>query len=389
MKRFLPVLLAASLIFTGCAQTVAHNVAEVEASEVTTEEMSEPVVTIVDGKDKVELPFSELRSYLYDSNKGRESFVMPEICIENGIPTLKEYVPGNLIDVKGVVNYANSHKGEDLTIDLSEYVHRPFAKEYIENLENSYREEIAPYADFKISYVCGDVIDISDFSDFVSVENNEVATNFEGDAFNERVLEVVSEKLAKYSTYTNGFKFNSTLHGEITVVNDPKAYCESTNGAKVNFKKEAEYVANALKNLESEEDREPVLSRKGIFEIGDTYVEVSRDDQHLWLYKDGQLVMDSNVVTGNKGTTDTPTGVYSIFYMSKGIDFDGGLSSVRWAKFTARGHGLHDATWRPASDFESAETYKGNGSHGCVNLPLEFAKELYEELEIGTIVVVY
>ena len=48
--------------------------------------------------------------------------------------------------------------------------------------------------------------------------------------------------------------------------------------------------------------------------------------------------------------------------------------------------GLHDADWR--SEF-GGDIYKTDGSHGCVNLPPEVAKELYDSVEIGTPVVMF
>jgi len=50
------------------------------------------------------------------------------------------------------------------------------------------------------------------------------------------------------------------------------------------------------------------------------------------------------------------------------------------------GEGLHDATWR--TEF-GKDIYKTNGSHGCVNLPLDIAKEIYDIVKVGTIVEVY
>lgn len=44
-------------------------------------------------------------------------------------------------------------------------------------------------------------------------------------------------------------------------------------------------------------------------DIGGTYVEISIQDQEMWCYKDGVVVVDTPVVTGNvsKGY-DTPSG---------------------------------------------------------------------------------
>ena len=50
------------------------------------------------------------------------------------------------------------------------------------------------------------------------------------------------------------------------------------------------------------------------------------------------------------------------------------------------GVGMHDALWR---DEFGGEIYKKEGSHGCINLPLEAAESLYDMIEIGVPVVMY
>ena len=49
--------------------------------------------------------------------------------------------------------------------------------------------------------------------------------------------------------------------------------------------------------------------------------------------------------------------------------------------------GIHDAyRWRTKY---GGDIYQWNGSHGCVNAPLEVAQTLYERVEMGTPVIVY
>ena len=57
----------------------------------------------------------------------------------------------------------------------------------------------------------------------------------------------------------------------------------------------------------------------------------------------------------------------------------------RWMKFTGA-VGIHGASWR--SKF-GGDIYKYNGSHGCVNLPHDVALNLYDMVDIGTMVVVH
>ena len=50
------------------------------------------------------------------------------------------------------------------------------------------------------------------------------------------------------------------------------------------------------------------------------------------------------------------------------------------------GIGLHDASWR--KEF-GGEIYKTNGSHGCINIPRDVMKEIYENFEVGTPVIMF
>ena len=58
-----------------------------------------------------------------------------------------------------------------------------------------------------------------------------------------------------------------------------------------------------------------------------------------------------------------------------------------WMPFKGNSVGLHDATWQSA--FGGSRYLQGFGSHGCVNLPLDKAKELYGMVEPGDVVVVH
>ena len=56
-----------------------------------------------------------------------------------------------------------------------------------------------------------------------------------------------------------------------------------------------------------------------------------------------------------------------------------------WMPFDGNAIGLHDADWQ--SEFGGERFKEGFGSHGCVNLPVDKAKELYDLIEEGDVVV--
>lgn len=57
-----------------------------------------------------------------------------------------------------------------------------------------------------------------------------------------------------------------------------------------------------------------------------------------------------------------------------------------WLPFIGNQIGLHDASWRGAF---GGQIYIWSGSHGCVNMPVKYAKTVYENVDVGTPVVVY
>ncbi|MDO4556119.1 MAG: L,D-transpeptidase [Lachnospiraceae bacterium] len=103
-----------------------------------------------------------------------------------------------------------------------------------------------------------------------------------------------------------------------------------------------------------------------------------------------ECVLTSPVVTGDvtKGRS-TPTGAYSIMYkiQDKELTGQGYVSHVDyWMPFDSN-VGFHDADWRHG-EF-GGEIYQGNGSHGCVNMPVSQAKSFYSMIETGCPVFVY
>ena len=162
-----------------------------------------------------------------------------------------------------------------------------------------------------------------------------------------------------------------------------------TFGTTIDSEKEIEELKTLFDKAKSKKKREPILALN-LKEIGDTYIEVSKDAQHLWLVKKGKVVKDSPVVTGCTGKgRGTPSGV---FYVSEKIPGkylvgDGYKTWVnRWMRLTNTGVGLHDANWRGAF---GGTIYKYNGSHGCINLPSSFAYWLYDNIDREIPVIIY
>ena len=123
---------------------------------------------------------------------------------------------------------------------------------------------------------------------------------------------------------------------------------------------------------------------------GSTYVEIDLTNQHVYMIKDNVVVWDAPCVTGNVARGNaTPAGVYSLTYKEtnrilRGRKRADGTYSYQshvnyWMPFNG-GIGLHDANWR--SSF-GGTIYQNNGSHGCVNLPPDKTKALYDYVYPG------
>ena len=112
------------------------------------------------------------------------------------------------------------------------------------------------------------------------------------------------------------------------------------------------------------------------------YIVVSISKQKLTYYEYGEAVLTSNVVTGINGKT--PKGTFKVLYKArdvilKGADYESFVSY--WIAFKGNSFGFHDASWR--SSF-GGTIYKTNGSHGCVNMPYNKVKQLYNMVAVGT-----
>ncbi len=174
-----------------------------------------------------------------------------------------------------------------------------------------------------------------------------------------------------------------------------------TYGWIIDEETETQALIDSIRNHETVTKEPACLQRAAAWggtDWGGTYLEVDLSSQYMWYIKDGAAVLATDVVTGSP-TADmaTPSGVYSILYTQAGAVLIGApdpetgepiyKTKVRyWMPFTQQGHGFHDADWQTAF---GGNVYTYSGSHGCVNMPVDRAGELFGMLEAGTPVVVH
>ena len=186
--------------------------------------------------------------------------------------------------------------------------------------------------------------------------------------------------------------FHSTNSGDITVPGGTYGYIVAKEAEIEEIKK---ILDEGVKNT-----REPIYSQReiggGNNGLGNTYIEADLSAQTVYVYKDGEMVLEAPCVSGTTSTGHgTPTGVFQIMYKDYDVDLKGRIMSngqpeyvshvTYWMPFY-NGCGFHDSSWRSSY---GGTIYVYSGSHGCVNLPYWAAQEMYGYVDAGTPVVVF
>ena len=199
------------------------------------------------------------------------------------------------------------------------------------------------YVGASITYDFGDgqeVLDGSTIHQWIAVDGQRNVSVSE-----EKIQEYVASLAEKYNTAGRAKSLNSSYGMEVTVSG-------GDYGWKIDQEQEAAALLENIRNGETL-TKEPVYSQtansRGGNDYGDTYVEVNLTAQHLFYYKDGALVVESDFVSGNEAKGwSTPAGAYGLYYKQRdktlrGEDYATPVSF--WMPFNG-GVGFHDATWR-------------------------------------------
>lgn len=243
-----------------------------------------------------------------------------------------------------------------------------------------------------ITYTFGDeqeVLDGMQIKDWLSYdeEGNYVENK---EAVMAHIKEYVLDLATRRNTMGRDRTITSTMTGE------PVTVSGESYGFRIDQSEEAEQIYENIVNHDVVTREPAYASRAAIYsmtgdDIGNTYVEVDLGNQHLWYYKEGTLIMDTDFVSGTYTVSDrrTPSGTYYLMYKQKDQVLRGTRradgtyeyeSPVKyWMPFNG-GIGFHDASWRYSF---GGSIFMYSGSHGCVNLPSSMASELYENIEAG------
>lgn len=250
-------------------------------------------------------------------------------------------------------------------------------------------ETLNKYAESSVTFKVGDsttVLDASTFGNWFSVDKKlKVVLD------DEKVSEYVTELGRKYNTCYTPKKLKTSYGKTVTISN-------TFYGWKVDYNTEKAQIEKEIKSGEATtRDLNYLMTANshGANDYGDSYVEINLTAQHLYLYKNGSMIFDTDMVTGNVSAGNgTPPGAFEIKYTQKGsvlrgLNNDGTRYNTEvdyWMPFNGN-IGMHDASWRHGKF--GGTIYKTAGSHGCVNLPVSSAKTIFENVSKGYPVLVY
>ncbi len=194
----------------------------------------------------------------------------------------------------------------------------------------------------------------------------------------------------KYHTYHTTRTFKSTSRGTVKVSGGFYGW---------SIKTAAEAKALSKEVLAGKDfTRSPIISGSGYnkkgTDIGNTYIEVDKVNQHMWVYVDGKVKVSTDVVTGKPGKHETTTGVWDVWSKQHNATLrgnnDDGSSYTQpvsyWMPFDDTGEGIHDSPWQKQY---GGTWYKTHGSHGCVNTPPTVVAKVFAAVPTGTPVVVF
>lgn len=130
---------------------------------------------------------------------------------------------------------------------------------------------------------------------------------------------------------------------------------------------------------------------------GGRWIDVDLAEQHAYMYDNGSLIWDTDIVSGDPTNEDkTPTGVWMVNAKRTNETLKGPMKNgtpewesvvAYWMPFINNNYGLHDASWQ--SYFGSVAYTIHNWSHGCVNLPTAKAAAIYDLCQVGDAVIVH
>ena len=274
-----------------------------------------------------------------------------------------------------------AYKEADVTRDSAE----------LQDIVNAYNN----LAKANIRYTFGDetvTLDGNTIKDWLQFDEKGQLLQDDG-AFRQHVVDYVAQLAADHDTVGTERQFQTTSGRTVYVYG-------SAYGWKIDQDGE---VAQLMQEIQSgtQTTREPVYSMRanahGINDLGDTYIEVDLTEQYMWYYQNGNIIFQSDIVSGLPSDPDkkTPPGIFTLYSKNSPDVLRGAMTAngtysyeqpvTYWMPFNGN-IGFHDADWQP---YFGGDRYLTGGSHGCINLPPENAGQLYSLIQYDVPIVCF
>lgn len=311
---------------------------------------------------------------------------------------LVKQVQGNQIDEDKLLNYVNETLDQEFQSELladdvkividTQVYQQPEVKatKKMKKQVKSLNSQLDKYRSTTVTYLFGSetqVLDSDTIFSWLKIDGTDMSIDQEAAAA------YISDMANKYNTIYIPRTFHTSSGSDITVQDNEYGYRIDQDGE----------LTQLMEDLKSGQavSREPVYSssgmmRNGTDDLAGSYIEVSLDAQHLWLYKDGELVTETDIVSGAPtAQRETYRGAWPIAYKASPFTLSseeyGYNTKVKYWMPFVYGQGLHDASWQ--SSFGGDRYKTGHGSHGCINLPEDQAALIYNTIDGGYPIIIY
>lgn len=335
----------------------------------------DPILDLIGPFEKcrsAKLHFNE-GTLLYEIEEEREGNELIPDFEEKLLARLYDYKNKDVIDLVGLGYYCTPARTKD------------------DNILNEELRALNKYHDFLLEYDVLDQQEILTFADirpWLTVNKNKlgrISIRHPYKVSKEAISEYVQSLDEKYTTVGKPRIFHTSTGKDLELSRSKKEWELDTETL------EKDLYDRLWKNQSAKQDL-PFLrtgTTLGVETFQGSYIEISIEDQRLWMYQDNKCVLNTQVVTGNTSAGHgTRKGLFYLDMKTTNTMLRGEGYEVHvnyWMPFDG-GIGLHDASWR--SKF-GGKIYKTNGSHGCVNMPNEAAKFIYNNITFSTPIIVY
>ncbi len=352
------------------------------------EEAFEDVLT-----DKVAINASNIEMVLAEngiSNAEREAAVDAVIDYSDGEGYfIEDGQIGTQIDFDKLgASIVNAVQANESSVDLAEVYAQP-SIDGESDVVTSVMDTIHEFSDIQLTLqIAGDELTLpkETIESWIYFDsNNQLLVDYD------LVYAYVSALNDEYATYNKNRQFMSTLQGEVTV---PPGIL----GWGIDTEFETQTIIDDL-YAGIDVTREPATFSSGgngnsADEIGGTYVEIDLTYQMMYLYVDGEMVLGTDIVSGqinaetvpganavNEMLTDTKLRGFNQF---RKVEYATPVSY--WIRFDNNAQGIHDASWQGAF---GGDVWTYAGSLGCINTPYWAVETIYNNVTYGTPVIVF